>query len=80
MSLPKEEMKLFLKVRMQGQKLFRKKADILPESVDFMSRPYAYSIAKAQKVLNYQAKINLTEGMQRTYEWLQKTDLQKLAK
>jgi nucleoside-diphosphate-sugar epimerase len=80
MSLPKEEMKLFLKVRMQGQKLFRKKADILPESVDFMSRPYAYSIAKAQKVLNYQAKINLSEGMRLTHEWLQKTDLQKLAK
>ena len=39
MSLPKDEMKLFLKLRHQGQKLFRKKADILPESVDFMSRP-----------------------------------------
>ncbi|MFO0099911.1 MAG: NAD-dependent epimerase/dehydratase family protein [Aphanizomenon sp.] len=80
MSLPKEEMKLFLKVRLQGQKLFRKKADILPESVDFMSRPYAYSIAKAESILNYQAKINLAEGMRRTHEWLQKTDIEKLAK
>ncbi|MBO1060182.1 MAG: NAD-dependent epimerase/dehydratase family protein [Aphanizomenon sp.] len=80
MSLPKEEMKLFLKVRLQGQKLFRKKADILPESVDFMSRPYAYSIAKAESILNYQAKVNLAEGMRRTHEWLQKTDIEKLAK
>lgn len=80
MSLPKEEMKLFLRVRLQGQKLFRKKADILPESVDFMSRPYAYSIAKAKNILNYQAKVDLTEGMRRTNEWLQKTDIQKLMK
>jgi hypothetical protein len=30
--------------------------------------------------LNYQAKINLAEGMRRTHEWLQKTDIEKLAK
>lgn len=80
MSLPKEEMKLFLRVRHQGQKLFRKKADILPESVDFMSRPYPYSITKATSLLNYQPKIDLEEGMKRTHQWLQKTDLQKLMK
>ncbi|MBD2294665.1 NAD-dependent epimerase/dehydratase family protein [Anabaena sphaerica FACHB-251] len=80
MSLPKEEMKLFLRVRNQGQKLFRKKADILPESVDFMSRPYSYSIAKATSLLNYKPKIDLEEGMKRTHQWLQKTDIQKLMK
>jgi nucleoside-diphosphate-sugar epimerase len=80
MSLPKDEMKLFLKLRHQGQKLFRQKADILPESVDFMTRPYAYSIAKAQSLLNYQPTIDLQEGMRRTHEWVQKTDLQKLIK
>jgi nucleoside-diphosphate-sugar epimerase len=80
MSLPKEEMKLFLRVRNQGQKLFRKKADILPESVDFMSRPYPYSIAKATNILNYKPKVNLEEGMKRTHKWLQKTDVQKLMK
>ncbi|MFM2060658.1 MAG: hypothetical protein RLZZ507_328 [Cyanobacteriota bacterium] len=80
MSLPKEEMKLFLRVRNQGQKLFRKKADILPESVDFMSRPYPYSIAKATNILNYKPKIDLEEGMKRTHQWLQKTDIQKLMK
>jgi nucleoside-diphosphate-sugar epimerase len=80
MSLPKEEMKLFLKVRNQGQKLFRKKADILPESVDFMSRPHAYSITKAKSLLNYKPKVYLEEGMKLTHQWLQKTDIQKLMK
>lgn len=75
MSLPKEEMKLFLKLRAQGQKLFRKKADILPESVDFMSRPHAYSIAKAQNLLNFQPKIDLEKGLHYTQEWLNKTDI-----
>ncbi len=76
-SLPKDELKLFLKLRYQGQKLFRKPADILPEAVDFMTRPYAYSIDKARNILNYEPTINLTEGMQRTREWLQKTDLKQ---
>lgn len=78
MSLPKDEMKLFLKLRAQGQKLFRKKADILPESVDFMSRPYAYSIAKAQNLLDFKPKIDLEKGLNHTHEWLKKTDIQKL--
>ncbi|MBD2385087.1 NAD-dependent epimerase/dehydratase family protein [Cylindrospermum sp. FACHB-282] len=80
MSLPKDEMKLFLKLRHQGQKLFRQKADILPESVDFMTRPYAYSIDRAKSLLNYKPTINLEEGMRRTHQWVQKTDLQKLIK
>jgi nucleoside-diphosphate-sugar epimerase len=80
MSLPKEEMKLFLRVRSQGQKLFRKKADILPESVDFMSRPYAYSIAKATSVLNFKPKVDLETGMRLTHEWVKATDLEKLMK
>ncbi len=77
-SLPKDELKLFLKLRYQGQKLFRKKADLLPEVVDFMTRPYAYSIDKAQNMLSYEPKINLEEGLKLTQEWLQKTDIQKL--
>ncbi|MEH2438292.1 MAG: NAD(P)-dependent oxidoreductase [Nostoc sp.] len=80
LSLPKDEIKLFLKLRVQGQKLFRKKVDILPESIDFMTRPYACSIAKAQSLLNYKPTIDLESGMQRTHEWLQKTDIQSLMK
>ncbi|MEC4881360.1 MAG: NAD(P)-dependent oxidoreductase [Scytonema sp. PMC 1070.18] len=79
-SLPKDELKLFLKLRYQGQKLFRKQADILPEVVDFMSRPHAYSIDKAQRLLTYKPKIDLKEGMKRTQEWLKKTDIQQLVK
>lgn len=75
MSLPKDEMKLFLKLRAQGQKLFRKKVDILPESVDFMSRPYAYSIAKAQRLLNYTPKIDLENGLRLTQSWINSTDI-----
>ncbi|MBD2360292.1 NAD(P)-dependent oxidoreductase [Anabaena minutissima FACHB-250] len=80
MSLGKDEIKLFLKLRHQGQKLFRKKADILPESVDFMSRPYACSIAKAQSLLDYKPKIDLETGLHQTKTWLEKTDIQKLLK
>ncbi|MDJ0675266.1 MAG: NAD-dependent epimerase/dehydratase family protein [Calothrix sp. MO_167.B42] len=78
LSLPKDELKLFLKLRYQGQKLFRKPVDIFPEAVDFMSRPYAYSIDKARNLLNYEPKINLEEGLQITKQWLQQTDLKKL--
>ncbi|NDJ20581.1 NAD-dependent epimerase/dehydratase family protein [Nostoc sp. B(2019)] len=78
LSLPKDEIKLFLRLRVQGQKLFRKKVDILPESIDFMTRPYACSIAKAQSLLNFKPTIDLEEGMQLTHEWLQKTDIQRL--
>ncbi|MBD2293395.1 NAD(P)-dependent oxidoreductase [Anabaena sphaerica FACHB-251] len=78
MSLPKDELKLLLQVRRQGQKLLRKKADILPESLDFITRPYAYSITKAKTILGYQPKIDLKEGMLRTHEWLKKTDIQEL--
>lgn len=77
-SLPKDEIKLFLKLRSQGQKLFRKEVDILPESVDFMSRPYAYSIEKAQTKLDYQPEISLEEGMQRIQNWLKTVDIQKI--
>ncbi|MBW4686066.1 MAG: NAD-dependent epimerase/dehydratase family protein [Komarekiella atlantica HA4396-MV6] len=77
-SLPKEELKVLAQLRYQGRKLFGKKVDILPESIDFISRPYAYSIAKAETTLGYKPKIDLKEGMQRTKEWLQKTDIRKL--
>ncbi|MCJ8280588.1 MAG: NAD(P)-dependent oxidoreductase [Rivularia sp. ALOHA_DT_140] len=73
-SLPKEEIRLFLKLRCQGQKLLRKKPDIYPEAVDFMSRPYAFSIDKARRFLNYQPAVSLDEGMTRVKEWLENQD------
>ncbi|MEL6458774.1 MAG: NAD(P)-dependent oxidoreductase [Cyanobacteria bacterium J06621_15] len=68
--LGKEEIRLFLKLRCQGQKLLRKKPDIYPEAVDFMSRPYAFSIDKARRFLDYEPAISLDEGMSRIKKWL----------
>lgn len=62
----------------RGQTVLGQEADTFPEAVDFISRPYAYSIAKAQRQLGYKPKINLEEGMQRTQEWLRKSDITKL--
>ncbi len=58
-------------IRRQG-----KKADLLPESVDFITRTHAYSIEKARRVLGYEPRINFDEGMARTAEWLQKNALE----
>jgi nucleoside-diphosphate-sugar epimerase len=77
-SLPASMLKSVLWQQNLAKKLMGKKADIMPDSVDFVTRPYAYSIAKAQSILNYQPRIDLEEGMRRTKKWLQKTDIQKL--
>lgn len=53
-------------IRSQG-----KNFDILPESVDFITRPHAYSIEKARSYLGYEPKILLDEGMALTAKWLQ---------
>lgn len=52
-------------LRQQG-----KKATVLPESIDFITRPHAYSIEKASRVLGYKPRIGLDEGMARTAEWI----------
>jgi nucleoside-diphosphate-sugar epimerase len=77
-SLPKEQIRWFLWMRQNLRKFLRQEADILPDVVDFMSRPYAYSIAKAQNILTYEPKISLEEGMRRTQKWLQETNPSKL--
>ena len=77
-SLPKDELKLFLKVRSGGQKLFRQQPDIFPEAVDFMSRPYSYSIDKAREKLTYKPAVSLKEGMCHIKQWLQTVDIQKI--
>ena len=74
-SLPASVLKLLLRLKGLPQTLKGQKPKIPPESIDFILRPYAYSIAKAQKYLGYQPKIDLTEGMKRTQTWLQQKDL-----
>jgi nucleoside-diphosphate-sugar epimerase len=50
-----------------------KNADILPESIDFVTRAHTYSIDKAKRLLGYQPRITLAEGMARTAEWLERS-------
>jgi nucleoside-diphosphate-sugar epimerase len=40
-------------------------------TVDWMSRSNFYSIEKAQRMLGYQPKVSLDEGMQRIQHWLE---------
>jgi nucleoside-diphosphate-sugar epimerase len=40
-----------------------------------MSRPHAYSIVKAQNLLDYKPKIDLEHGLRITQEWLQNNDI-----
>ncbi|SRR5579883_3084027 len=74
-SLPAGILKFIVGLRCLTQKVLGQQPDLLPQAIDFGSRPYAYSIAKARSQLGYEPKISLEEGMQRTRDWLQKTDL-----
>lgn len=77
-SLPANLLKLLLRLRCLGQTVLGEEVDTQPDSINFVLRPHAYSIAKAQRLLGYEPKINLKEGMRLTQEWLQKTDIKKL--
>jgi nucleoside-diphosphate-sugar epimerase len=47
-----------------------KEVGIFPESIDFFTRSHTYSIEKANRVLGYQPRVNLDEGMVKTADWL----------
>lgn len=70
--------KPLIRVRQLGQTIRGQKVDLLPESIDFITRPHAYSIAKAQQQLGYQPKISLSEGMNYTQQWLKQAKLREL--
>jgi len=72
-SLPAAVVKLIIQLRCLSQSILGQTPDILPESVDYVTRPYAYSIAKAQNQLGYKPKIILEEGMPLTPKSLQDT-------
>jgi nucleoside-diphosphate-sugar epimerase len=74
-SLPASIVKVLIQLRCSYLKAIGKPLDLLPESIDFITRPYAYSIAKAQIQLGYKPKVNLEEGMQRIESWIKSTDL-----
>lgn len=72
-ALPGFLLKILIRVRRLAQRVVGKAPDVFPDSVDFISRPYAYSIEKAQRELGYVPKIGFREGMNRTHAWLNQT-------
>jgi nucleoside-diphosphate-sugar epimerase len=74
-SLPARRTKDLIRLRCLSQKMLGKTPDLLPESVDFITRPHAYSIAKAQTQLGYEPRIDLEGGMQHIQTWLKSTDI-----
>lgn len=71
-SLPAGVMKFIAWLHCWVQTVLGQTPKLLPESIDMVTRPYAYSIAKARMQLGYEPKIDLEEGMRRTQEWLTK--------
>ncbi len=47
-----------------------RETEVSPETMRMLSRRGTYSIEKARRVLGYEPKIDLSEGMQRTERWL----------
>ncbi len=41
----------------------------LPAAVDYLTRPHAYSIEKARRLLAYEPRVDLAEGMARVAAW-----------
>ncbi len=75
MSLPANVLKALIYLRCFYQKTLGQVPDLLPESVDFITRPHVYSIVKAQTQLGYKPAIGLEEGMQNIQTWLNSTDI-----
>ncbi|MEO0801174.1 MAG: NAD-dependent epimerase/dehydratase family protein [Cyanobacteria bacterium J06642_2] len=71
-SLPGGILKTIIRLRGFGQQLLGGKPDFFPASVDYMTRPHPYSIAKARKFLGYEPKVDLEQGMSITAQWLEK--------
>src|SRR5262249_50843670 len=52
-----------------------KETEINPISVRYFNRTGTYSIDKARRLLGYEPKVDLTEGMARTRAWLEEQAL-----
>jgi nucleoside-diphosphate-sugar epimerase len=77
-SLPASVVKFLIRLQCLQQKTLGQEVDILPESIDFLTRRYAYSIEKAKNQLGYTPNISLDQGMEYVREWLQKVDVKQL--
>jgi nucleoside-diphosphate-sugar epimerase len=74
-SLPAKVVKILIQLRCLYFKALGRPLDLLPETVNFITRPYAYSIVKAQTQLGYKPKVDLDEGMKRIQLWLNNTNI-----
>jgi nucleoside-diphosphate-sugar epimerase len=54
----------------KAAQLKSKEANISPAAIDFVTRQYAYSTEKAQRMLNFVPQIGLDEGMERIAKWI----------
>jgi len=54
----------FATVMSKGFRFAGKKPPVSPAGIDFLARTGRYSIAKARRVLGYEPRITLDEGMQ----------------
>jgi nucleoside-diphosphate-sugar epimerase len=54
----------------RATKLLGRSTEICPASIHMIAKPGGYSIAKARRLLGYEPRTSLDEGMRRTEEWL----------
>jgi nucleoside-diphosphate-sugar epimerase len=54
-------------------RLLGQKSEAGPEALALLTKPGTFSIAKARRMLGYEPKVDLTEGMRRTEAWLRET-------
>jgi nucleoside-diphosphate-sugar epimerase len=69
--LPTFLAKFLLKQRIKKQQKNGEPIDLPLDSINWMSRPYPYSIQKAQTQLGYQPQVSLEQGMEQIRQWLQ---------
>lgn len=50
-------------------------APIYSQRINFLTENRRYSIEKAKKILGYKPKVNLSEGLKKTYQWYQQEGL-----
>lgn len=73
--LPAWLVKLSIRLVNILEALLRRPNIALPGGVEFIRRPHAYSIDKANRVLGYRPDISLDQGMARTEAWLKEQKL-----
>jgi nucleoside-diphosphate-sugar epimerase len=57
-----------------GATLLGREPPAAPSAVDYLMRPHAYSIQKAQRELGYVPAVDFGEGMHRVREWLSRRE------